>query len=147
MLKINQDVEVFLLVLLFTVFTIFYVTTYALDYDDYPWRVDGYMVLVNNNYDVVCVFEERYSRFDNGSVCEIYNYNNMYAYVVRHNIAECSPFGEISFLRLFYDAEDGSLIYQWTFYKDKDSEELENDIETFHEYFGLERLEGKAERR
>jgi hypothetical protein len=133
------EIKGILLILLFTVFTIFYVNTYAFNPEDYPWRVDGYMVLLNNHYDVVCSFEEMYSRFDNGSVIEISNYSDMYAYVVRRNVGESTPFGEVSFLRLFYDAEDGSLIYQWTFYKDEDSEELEKDIETFHEYFRLER--------
>jgi hypothetical protein len=40
---------------------------------------------------------------------------------------------------LFYDAEEGNLIYQWTFYPEEDSEEIENDIKAFHEYFGLAR--------
>jgi hypothetical protein len=124
------------------ILTVFYVPTHAFDPEDYPWRVDGQMVLVNNRYDITLSFDELYDRFKIGDVREINNYSNMYAYAVKETIypeGDKHTLGEVTFMRLFYDVENGNLIYQWTFYDDFDSVELENDVKAFHEYFGLEK--------
>jgi hypothetical protein len=115
---------------------------YAFDPEDYPWRLDGQTVLVNNRYDITLSFDEIYKNFNLGSVYDVENYYNMYAYAVKpiaYPEDKEHTLGEVELMRLFYDMESGNLIYQWTFYDSFDDEELENDIKAFHEYFGLER--------